>query len=213
MKTISLDVHAEVSQAAVITEDGEVVLETRVATKAEALQRLVGSVSGSKRVVFEEGPMSGMIKDALEGLADEIISADPTRNALIGRSEDSTDEKDARRLALLARAGALHEVYVPSEPYRSLRSLVGYDYSLSQATVAIKNRIKGLCRRQGVVARGQRGLWQGKAKGPLQWPRRRGRALGGGEPLPSFGWSDLRTPFGPACVEASVEKDRGDKAS
>ena len=31
MKTISLDVHAEVSQAAVITEDGEVVLETRVA--------------------------------------------------------------------------------------------------------------------------------------------------------------------------------------
>jgi hypothetical protein len=60
--------------------------------------------------------MSGLVHEALRGLADEIVSADPRRNALIARSENSTDERDARRLGILDRAGALHKVYVPKEP-------------------------------------------------------------------------------------------------
>jgi hypothetical protein len=37
VKTVSLDVHAEASQLCVLDEDGEVLLEMQVATRAEDL--------------------------------------------------------------------------------------------------------------------------------------------------------------------------------
>ena len=117
-KIISLDVHTEWCQLAVIDDLGEIILEMKVETKADALRRVVEGVPGPKRVVCENGPHSGMIQDARQDVVDEFVSCDPARNALIARSEDSNDERDARRLAILSRAGALHPVYVPPEPYR-----------------------------------------------------------------------------------------------
>ena len=105
MKTIALDVHTGQSQMDVVSEDGEVLLERQVATEPAELRRAVEAISGPKRVVFEEGPLSAMIRDALDGVAEEIVSCDPTRNALIARAEDSNDERDAHRLATLSRLG------------------------------------------------------------------------------------------------------------
>ena len=62
-----------------------------------------------------------------------LRSTSPTRNALISRSDSSNDRLDARRLGLLDRARAIHEVYVPPEPYRTLRSLVHYDHMMATA--------------------------------------------------------------------------------
>ena len=155
MKTISLDVHAELSQLSVVSEHGEVLLEMQVPTRAGDLRRIVSGVPGRKRVVMEHGPMSGLIHEALEGLADEIVSADPARNALIAKSEDSNDERDAQRLGVLDRAGALHEAYVPEEPYRTFRSLVKYDRVLQRSTSATMVRMKALCRRFAVACRGK----------------------------------------------------------
>lgn len=154
MKTVSLDVHSESSQLVVIDEEGEVILELKVATEAEELRRIVSGISGPKRVVFEEGPMSGLIHDALVDVADEIISCDPARNALIALSEDKTDKLDARRLAVLARVGSIRSVYVPPEPYRTLRSLLVHDYHLMRQTTGVKNRIKAMCRRHSIRCRG-----------------------------------------------------------
>jgi transposase len=150
VKIVSLDVHAQTSQITVVDEDGEVLWECQVATDARQLRCLIGGIPGPKMVVFEEGPLSGMLHDALEGVAEKIVSSDPTHNALIARAEDSNDERDARRLAMLARAGALHEVYVAVEPYRTLRSLTQYDYGLARSVTREKNQIKGLCRRYGI---------------------------------------------------------------
>lgn len=155
MKTVSLDVvHSESSQLAVASEKGEIFLEMKVATDAKELRRIVAGISGPKRVVFEEGPLSGMLFDAFEGVADEIISADATRNGLIAKSEKKNDERDARNLLLLANANALHKVYVPPEPYRTLRSLVGYEYYISRIISMVKNKIKALYRRHGIRAVG-----------------------------------------------------------
>ncbi len=156
MKTVTLDVHAEACQMAVVTECGEVVYEAKVETSPEALRRAIEGVPGAKRVVVEEGPMSALIHDALKDVADEVVSCDPTRNALIARAEDSNDERDARRLALLARVGAIRRVYVPPEPYRSLRSLTHYDQTLAEAVTAAKNQLKALCRRHGIRCKGAR---------------------------------------------------------
>ena len=155
MKTIALDVHQGCCQLAAYSQQGEMLLELKVPTTADELRRVVRGIPGPKRVVFEEGSLSGLIYDALAPEVDEIISCDATRNALIGRAEDSNDEKDAQRLALLARAGALHAVYVPPEPFRTWRSLVRYEHSMTRAATSLKNRIKGLCRRYGLHYEGK----------------------------------------------------------
>lgn len=155
MLTVSLDVHAETSQMAVVTESGEVIVERKVATTPQALARAVEAVPGAKRVVFEQGPLARLIQDALEGRCEELICADPAHNALIARAEDASDERDARRLATLAQVKSVRGVYVPGEPWRSLRALQLYAHQLERAMTAVKNRIKALYRSQGVGYRGQ----------------------------------------------------------
>jgi transposase len=155
MKTVALDVHTGRSQMAVISEEGEILIELQVATEPGELRRVVSGVAGPKRVVFEEGPLSAMIHDALEGLAEQVVSCDPTKNALVSRSDSSNDRLDARRLGILDRAGATHEVYVPPEPYRTLRSLVHYDHMMAVAATRTKNQLKALCRRNAVPCRGK----------------------------------------------------------
>ena len=58
---------------------------------------MITGIDDPKRVVFKEGSMSGMIKDALAGAAEEIVSCDPTHNALIARAEDKSDKQVCRR--------------------------------------------------------------------------------------------------------------------
>ncbi len=164
MKTVALDVHADVCQLALVTKDGEVLLEMQVPTRTEDLRRVVAGIPGPKRVVFEEGPMSGLIHpeqpgvsgDALKDVADEVTSVDPTRNALISRAEDASDEKDAVRLATLVNTRATREVYIPEEPHRTLRSLMSYDHTLADAITTVKNALKALCRRWAIACKGTR---------------------------------------------------------
>lgn len=156
MKTVALDVHSETCQMTVVSPKGEVLLEMKLATHPENLRCVIAGIDGPKRVVFEEGPMSGMIQDALAGVAEEVISCDPAHNALIARAEDKNDERDALRLAMLSQAKAIHPVFVPPEPYRTLRSLVRYDHGLQKSITGVKNRIKALCRRLSIHYKGMR---------------------------------------------------------
>jgi transposase len=100
--------------------------------------------------------LTGMISDAVRDLVDEVISCDPAHNALIARAEDANDERDARRLGELARLGSVRSVYVPQEPCRSLRSLLVYDLGLAGQLGGVRNKIKGLCRRNGIPSAGTR---------------------------------------------------------
>ena len=164
MKTVSLDVHAEASQVVVASETGEVQFETKAKTEREALRTIVAGVPGPKQVVFEEGPLSGALHDWLSDLCEEIVSCDPAHNALIARAEDANDERDARRLATLAELRAVRRVYVPGEPYRTLRSLLVADHRVQRSIAAVKNRISGLCRRHGAGSRKAVYWSKGRAK-------------------------------------------------
>ena len=163
MVIIGLDVHRTLCQLCAVSEEtGEVIIEMQVETNADALRKIVSGIRGEKKIVFEEGPMSGLIKDALKEVA-EVISCDPTRNALIARAEDANDERDARRLVTLEMAGALKEVYVPEEPYRTLRSLTNHEYNITNAVISIKSRIKAFCRQHGITYRGK-GIYSRKGR-------------------------------------------------
>ena len=86
-KAVPLDVHADASQVTAVSDDGELLFEMKTPTEREALRAVVGGVPGPKRVVFEEGPLSGMIVDALRDVCSGVVSCDPTHNALTARSE------------------------------------------------------------------------------------------------------------------------------
>lgn len=154
MIIVSLDVHSESSQLVAMNQDGEIFIEMKVATKTDELRRVIEGIKGRKRVVFEEGPMSGMIHDALVDIVDEIISCDATQNALIASSEKKSDESDARWLARLAKLHMINPVYIPREPYRTLRSILVHDYNLMKKVTGIKNQIKAMCRRNKISYQG-----------------------------------------------------------
>ncbi|MFO7956137.1 MAG: IS110 family transposase [Candidatus Brocadiia bacterium] len=156
MKVVSLDLHAETTQMFVSDENGQVLLEMPVPTEPKQLRRVVSAIPGPKCVVFEEGPLSALIRDALGEVAQEVVSCDPAYNALIARDEDSDDERDARHLEKLFRLQAVRPVYIPPEPYLSLRSLLSHRLALQQSATAVKARIKALARRCGVATGGRR---------------------------------------------------------
>lgn len=156
MKTVALDVHKEKTQFTVALATGEIVAERVLETKASVLRREVANVPGRKRVILENNGWAARIFDAVKDVADEVIVCDPTRNKLISQADDSDDERDAKRLGLLSRAGALHAIYVPSEPYRTLRSLVQHEWKLTKEITRNKLRLKAFCRREGVTYRGKR---------------------------------------------------------
>jgi transposase len=153
-KTILLDVHSRKSQMTVADETGDVLLELQVPTTKKGLRRAVDEIVGPKRVIMENGPMAALVKDALKDLVEEIISADPTQNALIARSEHSTDELDAQRLGTIYRARGIHQVEVPEEPHRTLRSLLSHDLGLVGNMTSVRNRLKGLLRRHAIPTAG-----------------------------------------------------------
>jgi len=155
MKIISLDVHAQRTQLCVSDADGTIVLEKAVETRCDCLREAVRKIPGPKAVVFEHGPLSGFLVDALAGLDVEIVSADPARNAMIARAEDSNDERDARRLGTLQRAKALRAVYVPPAPFRVLRALTSYEEDLTRQSSRVMSQLKALCRRFAIRYRGK----------------------------------------------------------
>ena len=156
MKNVTLDVHKDKTQLAVTDLTGEIVVERVVETKRDVLRREVAQVSGPKRVVLENSGWAGWILDALKDVAEEVIICDPTRNKLISQADDSDDKRDARRLGVLSRAGALHPVYLPPEPYRTLRSLVQHEWKLTQEITRNKLRLKAFCRKEGVAYKGRK---------------------------------------------------------
>ena len=167
MVIIGIDVHRNLSQiAAVCRETGEVILELKVPTEPQTIRDIVEGIKGSKVVVFEEGPSSALLYDALKDVADEVISCDPSHNALIARSEDANDEKDALRLITLASANSLKAVHVPAEPFRTLRSLTNHDFNLMRTATQQMNRIKALCRRNGIAYHGK-GIYRKAGRGQL----------------------------------------------
>jgi transposase len=105
--------------------------------------------------VLENGGWAGIIHDAVKDVAEEVLVCDPTRNALIAQADDSDDRCDAKRLTLLARTNALHAIYIPAEPFRTLRSLVNYESCQTNMLIALMLRLKAFCRKHGVPYQGK----------------------------------------------------------
>jgi hypothetical protein len=138
----------------VLNAEGELVLETVVATEAAAMIRLIQALSGTLRVTFEETTQAAWLHEVIRVWVSEVIVCDPRRNKLLGDGSKA-DKPDARKLAELLRAGLLRSVYHGHEATRKLKELVRAYETLSLDVVRTMVRIKAIYRGRGIRTPGR----------------------------------------------------------
>jgi len=100
--TIGLDLGDRSSSYCVLNEAGDIVLEHKLATTAEAMKEVFGRMPRS-RMALETGTHSPWVSRVLTALGHEVIVAHAQRVHLITKSRRKNDRLDARTLARLAR--------------------------------------------------------------------------------------------------------------
>lgn len=100
--TVGLDVGDRYVQVCVLDETGEVVEESRVPTKAAALERRFAGCD-PMRIVLEAGTHSPWLSRLLQGLGHQVLVANPRKLRLIYQNDSKSDRVDAEYLARIGR--------------------------------------------------------------------------------------------------------------
>ena len=100
--TVGLDLGDRNSWYCVLNEAGQIQMEQRVRTTAEAWQEVFSAMPRS-RIALEIGTHSPWISPLLSELGHEVIVANARKVRLIGESRQQDDRLDAQTLARLAR--------------------------------------------------------------------------------------------------------------
>jgi len=179
-KYIGMDVHQATISMAVLDEAGKLTMELTIATQAKALLDFLRGVSGTLKVVLEEGTAAHWLYTLLKPQVAEVVVCDARQNAQ-RRGEKKSDRLDARQLAELLFLGKLKPVYhgdalgpALKELARSYRTLVG-------DTTRVMNRLKALYRGRGIGCAGTRvysAHFRDQWLGQLNEPGVRSRAQG-----------------------------------
>jgi transposase len=119
MNWVAVDVHSRSCEGGWMTDGGKEKQSWRVATSLEALREKLGMVPRPKALVIEEGPLADWLVRELSAEVDQVVVADPHRNALIARDGDKDDALDWRKLAHLARGGYVRAVHHSGDLGRS----------------------------------------------------------------------------------------------
>jgi transposase len=153
MEHIGIDVHLSESQICILTEAGEV-LETRIQTRRERFQQVLGSRARA-RILIEASTESEWVARCVEELGHEVIVADPnfapmyaTRSRRI-----KTDRRDAQALMDACRLGAYRPAHRLSEVQRQVRAELVVRDALVRTRVRYVALIRALLRQQGVRVR------------------------------------------------------------
>lgn len=169
MKCSGLDLHSKTFRMALLDDDGTLLWEQTQATSAERLVRLVSVVKGPLTVVLEEGTLADWALRVLSPHA-KVVVADPRHNRWIAGDENIDDEKAARKLAELLRAGLIHPVHhSESDERQTFKEVVQAYHSTSREVTRFKNKLKAKFRRLAIDCKGSsvyaasaRELWLAK---------------------------------------------------
>lgn len=87
----AIDLHAKHSQVRIVTAHGTVVVERRIATRADQFAAVFGGCD-RMRILLESSTESGWVATCLEGLGHEVVVADPNFAAMYGPSNPGTKD-------------------------------------------------------------------------------------------------------------------------
>jgi transposase len=124
---VGLDVHKRTIAVSMFLPGREEPMEwqeTHDATAARRLARkLLREAAGKVSCCYEAGPIGYVLQRRLRSEGVMCVVVAPSRIPVQPGSRIKTDRRDARKLALLLRAGMLTEVHPPSEEQEALRDL------------------------------------------------------------------------------------------
>src|SRR5712671_371183 len=144
-KFIGLDVHKTSISAAVLDDDGRLVMQSIFATHAAAILNFIHGLRGNLQVTFEEGTWAAWLYDLLKPHVTKVVVCNPRKNALL-KTGNKSDRIDARKLAELLRAGLLSAVYHGETGLRTLKELSRSYLTISKDLTRTMNRVKALYR-------------------------------------------------------------------
>src|SRR6201997_4370343 len=153
--TIGLDLGDRNSWYCVVDETGQIQLEQRVRTSANALQEVFGGMPRS-RIALEIGTHSPWISRLLGELGHEVMVANARKVRLIGESRKKDDRLDAQTLARLARIDPelLYPVKHRSAQAQADLTLIRARAGLVRARTGLVNMARGLAKSYGERLRG-----------------------------------------------------------
>lgn len=154
-KFIGLDVHKTSVAAAVLDDNGKLVMRSVLLTQAGAILAFIRGVRGTLRVTFEEGTHAAWLYDLLKPHVAEVFVCDPRKNGLL-KSGNKSDHIDARKLAELLRAGMLSKVYHGQNSSLTLKELGRTYTTLTADTTRVMSRLKALYRSRAISSEGKK---------------------------------------------------------
>jgi len=153
--TIGLDLGDRNSWYCVLDEGGQIQLEQRVRTTANALREMFGAMARC-RIALETGTHSPWISRLLSELGHEVIVANARKVRLIGESRKKDDRLDAQTLARLARIDPelLYPVKHRSAQGQADLMMIRARAGLVRARTGLVNTARGLAKSYGQRLRG-----------------------------------------------------------
>ena len=118
----AIDLHTQHSQVRIVTEEGTVVFERRILTRADQFAAVFGS-RVRMRLLLEARTESEWVATCLEELGHEVVVADPNFVAMYGTRTRriKTDRRDVAALADANRIGVYRPAYRVSPAQRAVR--------------------------------------------------------------------------------------------
>ena len=153
--TIGLDLGDRSSWYCILDEQGELLLEQKVATTPKAMKEVFGAMPRS-RIALETGMHSPWVSRLLSELGQEVIVAHARNVRLIGESRRKDDRFDARTLARLVRIDPqlLSPVQHRSRKAQADLTVIRARAGLVRARTALINTARGLTKSYGERLRG-----------------------------------------------------------
>lgn len=143
---VGIDVHQATLVCVVKDEAGQTVVESKVATRREAIEGFVRGLSGRVRIAFEEGTQAQWLYELLRPISEQVMVCDPRKIATKGNKDDV---RDAEKLCELLRLNALQPVF-HDHGDRKLKEMVQCYEALVDDSLRVMLRIRAIYRSRAI---------------------------------------------------------------
>jgi len=152
-KYIGMDVHQATISVAVMDDDGKLIMECLLETKAATILEFIQGLRGTLFLTFEEGTSAAWLHDLLKPHVSRLVVCDPRKAALLKQGNKS-DRIDARKLAELLRTNQLTPVYHGEHGIRTLKELGRSYLTVTKDLTRTMSRIKSRYRSWAIPCSG-----------------------------------------------------------
>ncbi len=157
-----LDVSTKTTSVCVITGEGEVLLETSVATEPEVIAETLKPWRKLLRLVgHETGSLSPWLHKGLQRLGLPVVCLEALHTrALLASQRNKTDQADALGIAQILRGGWFKTVHVKSDQAHRMRILLAHRRNLKRKGLDLENALRHTLKAFGVKlhATGRKGM-------------------------------------------------------